>query len=143
MIIRHADANDAHRIVEISQQDGYGHPLDKESILNYMKQGDIYLIAEENNKPLGVAKLALNEHAELELFVILVKLDEQRKGLGSKLLKKIEKLASVKGNALVLHVRVNNNKAIDFYKKHGFSVVQEIADLYEKGDRHYKMIKNL
>ncbi len=143
MIIRHADINDVDSIVEISQQDGYGRPLDRESILNYMKHGDIYLIAEENNNPLGVAKLALNNSAELELFIISVKLDYQRKGLGSRLLKKIEELASARGNVLVLHVRVNNNKAIGFYKKHGFSIIQEVADLYEKGDRHYKMMKNL
>lgn len=142
MNIRIATLEDAQKIVEISQEDGYNRPLELQSIIDYIKHGDTYVLAEDD-EPTGVAKLAINDHGEPELFVISVKLKFQRKGVGEKLLEVIENIAKKSGDVLVLHVETTNTKAQKFYKKHGFIIGGEVENLYQKGDHHYKMLKYL
>jgi ribosomal protein S18 acetylase RimI-like enzyme len=59
-------------------------------------------------------------------------------GFGSKMLDYV--LEQVKKDATVsyvyLHVQVNNQVAIEFYKKHGFQVIERIEDYYKKIEPH-------
>ncbi|KAI9323684.1 N-alpha-acetyltransferase 50, NatE catalytic subunit [Dichotomocladium elegans] len=60
----------------------------------------------------------------------------RRLGLGSKLLSHILDYAAkhVEYSSIYLHAQVNNEAAVEFYKKHGFEVVEVQKNYYEKLD---------
>lgn len=143
MRIRRATFDDINSIVEITRNDGYERPLDPDQVRKYMDQGDMYFLL-LNPKPTGVAKLAINNKSKAEMFVISIRLEFQKKGLGSKLIKFVETVTRKIGkNKLCVHVREENTNAIDFYYKNGFQKIGQVKDLYEKGDRHLTLVKIL
>lgn len=89
----------------------------------------VYLIAEENEKIIGYAKIGkMNNHPELktshsEIERIYVDSNLQRKGIGWKLIEEIIKIARQRGNEFIwLGVWQKNDKAVNFYKKSGFEI---------------------
>ena len=95
------------------------------------------LVYEENNVIAGVlVYLLIYDRAEIEYIV--VKDEYKNKGIGSKLLKYIEK--DIKN--ITLEVRESNTAAINFYKKNGYSIVSTRHNYYKDEDG-YLMIKNL
>ena len=95
------------------------------------------LVYEENNVIAGVlVYLLIYDRAEIEYIV--VKDEYKRLGIGSKLLKYIEK--DIKN--ITLEVRESNTAAINFYKKNGYSIVSTRHNYYKDEDG-YLMIKNL
>ena len=95
------------------------------------------LVYEENNVIVGVlVYLLIYDRAEIEYIV--VKDEYKNKGIGSKLLKYIEK--DIKN--ITLEVRESNTTAINFYKKNGYSIVSTRHNYYKDEDG-YLMIKNL
>jgi ribosomal protein S18 acetylase RimI-like enzyme len=68
----------------------------------------------------------------------------QNKKIGSDLLNYFFRKISEKGVKFVeLEVRIENEKAINFYKKHGFKIRNEIKDFYQNGESAYTMKKEL
>lgn len=142
MEIRRATKEDIASIVNITENDGYGRPLDPKSIEDYMKRGDAYFLLCDPH-PVGVAKLAVNKKKGAELFIISVKVEFQNKGFGTLLLEYVEKEALKLGKTeLYAHVRIHNEKAIKFYQKNGFRKIGIVNDLYAKGDIHFTFLKN-
>ena len=78
------------------------------------------------------------------LCKIAVKNGEKNKGFAGFLLKNAEFL--LKNNDvefMTLEVRVSNYKAINFYKKHGFSTILTKEKYYENGEDAYYMMKGI
>ncbi len=95
------------------------------------------LVYEENNVIAGVlVYLLIYDRVEIEYIV--VKDEYKNKGIGSKLIKYIEK--DIKN--VTLEVRESNTTAINFYKKNGYSIVSTRHNYYKDEDG-YLMIKNL
>ena len=95
------------------------------------------LVYEENSVIAGVlVYLLIYDRVEIEYIV--VKDEYKNKGIGSKLLKYIEK--DIKN--VTLEVRESNTIAINFYKKNGYSIVSTRHNYYKDEDG-YLMIKNL
>jgi len=68
----------------------------------------------------------------------------QNKKIGSDLLKNFIRKISEEGIKFVeLEVRTDNIKAINFYKKHGFKIRNEIKDFYQNGESAYTMKREL
>ena len=57
-------------------------------------------------------------------------------GVGTQLLEELLKLAmeDKKIKSIYLHVQISNETAINFYKKHGFQVIEQLDDYYQDID---------
>lgn len=78
------------------------------------------------------------------LYNIVIDPKYQNLGLGSRLLDACEKEAIERGShTMTLEVRVNNNKAIDFYKNRGYVRARIMRGYYSDGVSAVKMKKKL
>ncbi len=96
------------------------------------------LVYEENGKIIGVLVYSLI-YDRIEIEYIVVNDKYKKLGIGSKLLKYIEK-SGMKN--ITLEVRESNTAAINFYKKNGYNIVSTRHNYYKDEDG-YLMIKNL
>ncbi len=142
VIIRKASLNDIPTIQQITYVTwpvAYKNILSKEQ-LQYMLQliystnaltqqfnkGDLFYIAELHNKPVGFASFGFYEKPDVyKLHKLYVLPETQGTGTGKALLQMV--LNEIKlFNAASLTLNVNRrNKAIEFYKKSGFSIIKE------------------
>lgn len=85
-----------------------------------------FLIAELDEEPVGFASFSkLDSAGTYKLHKLYVRTDIQGKGLGKALLSQVEESAMAEG-ATYLHLNVNrNNKALAFYEKLGFVIIDE------------------
>lgn len=75
-----------------------------------------------------------------EIMKIAVKKEHRRKGIGKELLKYISSLIQM---PIMLEVRENNIRAIEFYKKNGFEEIATRKNYYtDTGEAAYIMVKN-
>lgn len=79
----------------------------------------VLLVAKDSNKVVGICRIVLRENVN-QLQAIYVLPSYQRKGVGMLLWKTISKFLDPTKKTIV-HVATYNEKAIDFYKKIGFS----------------------
>lgn len=106
------------------------------------------LVAVDDSSIVGyVAALPLDEQSA-DIESIAVDPDYQGKGTGGLLLEAIEKEMAARGFAdSVLEVRDRNVQAINFYRKHGYEIIEHMPkyyhELYEGSRGAYRMIKNL
>lgn len=96
------------------------------------------VVYEENNKIVGALVYSLI-YDRIEIEYIVVSDEYKRFGIGTKLLKYIEKEGITN---ITLEVRESNTVAINFYKKNGYEVAA-IRKNYYKNENGYLMIKNL
>ena len=84
-----------------------------------------FLIAEENNKPIGFADYGILKDDIYKLHKIYVLSNQQGKGIGKLLIDHvIEKVKEQNAKALLLNVN-RNNKAKQVYEHLGFKVISE------------------
>jgi ribosomal protein S18 acetylase RimI-like enzyme len=110
-----------------------------------MKDGHHFIVAEENKAVIGFASFNLIKPLTFKLQKLYVLPSEQKSGAGRLLLDAVIERIKVKG-AQKLQLNVNrHNKAISFYEKMGFSIVQEddINIGHEFYMNDYVMEKNL
>lgn len=102
----------------------------KGELLSQLEQGYIFLIAEEDNIDLGFASYSVFDSANqvYKLHKLYVLPQTHGKGVGKLLINEVVNLIKrVGGKSLKLNVN-RDNKAIEFYKKAGFTV-KETVDL--------------
>lgn len=81
-------------------------------------------------------------YEKAEIIDIVVKDDCQRQNIGSQLLTSvINECATKKCTDLTLEVRSGNQKAISFYKKHGFREISMRKSYYYDGEDALVMVK--
>lgn len=140
-----ATSSDYKIIQEIAQQtwpDTYGDILSKEQLKfmleafyseaalneNVVSKGHHFLLAKEENIVLGFASYEHNyqENNRTRIHKIYVLPQTQWKGIGNALIGYIEKLA-IENYSTALSLNVNRfNKALTFYKKKGFEVIEKV-----------------
>lgn len=101
---------------------------------------------DQNGKIAGFIMTDTDSFAGDSLYVaqIAVDPDFQGHGIGRKLMQKAEQLALKKGfNAVALHVRKDNDKAIGLYKSLGYKKVGSDWWYYADGTTGIEMLKNL
>ncbi len=105
-----------------------------------LEEQSIHLMAWEKGKPLGVGRVHFNSSKEAQVRYMAVEEDLQGKGVGTMILKALEKNAKRKGaDYIVLNAR---ESAVDFYKKHGYRIVGRSHTLFGVIP-HYEMRKKL
>jgi len=95
-----------------------------------------FLVAEQSDRVIGYIVCKHDKwNSSIYIEELFVRQDSQHKGVGSALLTAAEKYAQTRrARAIFLDTRKENNKALQFYKKHGFSIAGHINGLYN--ERH-------
>ncbi len=115
-------------------------------VRQFIARGDLWLAARAAGELVGFAHGHPLAEGDYKLDKLYVDLDWQRQGIGGALIDEVAKRAGRKGfTRLVLRVNRQNQKAIDAYLKHGFSVatlvMEDIGGGFVMGD--YVMTKEL
>lgn len=100
----------------------------------------VHIIASEKDDLIGIGRLHFNSPQEAQIRFMAVEKSHQNKGIGSKILKKLEEKGKQKGaTSIVLDAR---SFAVDFYKKNGYHIIGESYLLFGS-IQHFKMKKEL
>ena len=90
-------------------------------------QSDLFLIAETNQQLVGTAMAGFDGHRGW-VYYLAVDPAYRRKGIGTALMKKAEKLlAHIGCSKLNLQIRANNSDVQAFYEKLGYGVEDRIS----------------
>jgi N-acetylglutamate synthase-like GNAT family acetyltransferase len=105
-----------------------------------LEKESIHIMLCEKGKPLGVGRVHFNSPKEAQIRYMAVEEGLHGKGIGTTILKELEKRAREKGaNHIVLNAR---DSATGFYKKHGYHITGKAHTLFGVIP-HYKMRKEL
>jgi ribosomal protein S18 acetylase RimI-like enzyme len=100
----------------------------------------IHLMACEKGKVVGMGRVHFNSPKEAQIRYMAVEEGLQGKGVGTMILRELEKRAEEKGAGhIILNAR---ESAVGFYKKHGYRIVGKARTLFGVIP-HYKMRKKL
>ena len=100
----------------------------------------IHIIACFDNKIVGVGRGHFNSKTEAQIRYMAVEEGYQEKGVGTKILKVLEKKLTEKGaKSIVLNARKN---AVIFYTKLGYEIVKKSHALFGEIE-HFKMKKEV
>ena len=98
------------------------------------------MICVENRKPIGVARLHFNNSKEAQIRYMAIDYDFQRKGIGTMLLRELERRA--KNRRFQIYFLNAKENTVGFYKKNGYTIIGESYILFDT-IQHFKMKKNL
>jgi ribosomal-protein-alanine acetyltransferase len=103
------------------------------------------IVLEKNKRIIGAAYLLWHKNrSNGRIYNIVVTPKLWGRGFGEILLRECETLCKKRRCQYIsLEVRVDNNPAIAFYKKHGFEITGRIPAYYEDGTSGFKMFKSL
>jgi len=145
MNIRKATIKDVEILNNLDKKTGFVLPqynFSKKSIEEMIKKG-ITLIAEDK-EPVGFACLFEKFKDGCELYTIEVLKSHHGKGIGTILLKEMEKITkNIEKEKIYLYCYNKNFQAIQFYTKHGFFVVKIKKKRYSDGEDALLMCKEL
>jgi N-acetylglutamate synthase-like GNAT family acetyltransferase len=113
----------------------------KHKIEDEINDKSIKLIAcEDNGEVIGTGRVRLNSTTEAEIKSMTVEENYRGKGIGTKIISELERRAKEStAKTIVINSR---DTAVDFYKKHGYKVMEKSCNIY--GDLpHFKMLKKL
>lgn len=101
------------------------------------------IVTVEGNDVIGFGIMKyLGDEARLNLFGVHPKY--RRKGIGTRMIKWLEKTALVNGNdAVYLETRLRNHGAREFYKTLGYKVIQRIPLYYKGSESALRMARDL
>jgi N-acetylglutamate synthase-like GNAT family acetyltransferase len=99
-----------------------------------------FMAVNEKNEVVGVSRLQKNSPTEGQVRFMAVRDDQQGKGVGKKLMARVEEKAKQeKLEKIVLQSREN---AVEFYKAIGYTITEKTFRLWDV-IQHYKMEKQL
>lgn len=111
--------------------------------VSYWKYGAV-LTALWNGVPCGIANLYLQPYKKLShqcLFAIIIDQNHQKKGIGTKLMQELIKLAKEKFHLEFIHLEVYaGNPAINLYRKLGFEQYGTHPKFIKDGNRYIDKI---
>jgi len=96
------------------------------------------MVCEVDGIPIGVGRAHFISEDEAQIRSISVEVEWSGKGLGSIVLKELEKIITAKGaKRIIIHAR---SSAVEFYKKNGYQVVEQSYTLFDEIE-HFLMDK--
>ncbi len=105
-----------------------------------MESNAIHIVAIHDNKVVGVARLHFNSPEEAQVRYMAVDERYRGKGIGSKMLQMMEKMALNRGAVkIILDAREN---AVEFYRKNGYEIVRPSKVLFGE-IKHFLMEKKI
>lgn len=128
--------------VVLLEEEFLGETLGTDMLENELNNESMcFLTAKENLKVLGYIG-AYVIGGELEILNFVVDEKKQRCGIGTLLLNTLLELYP-NTVSIVLEVREQNEKGINFYKKHEFNVISKRKHYYKNGDDALVMMKEI
>lgn len=86
------------------------------------------MVCEVDGIPIGVGRAHFISEAEAQIRSISVEPEWEGKGIGTIVLKELEKIVTAKGaKRIIIHAR---NNAVEFYKKNGYKEVQRSYTMF-------------
>ena len=111
-----------------------------DQIRNKTSKNYILFDEREEGRILGFVvfrKTPMTDHS-WDIYWLVVDKDKHRKGIGKKLLKRVEEFILANDVKAIIRVETSSHKdyacAVDFYHKTGFSAVGTIPNFYDKND---------
>ena len=96
------------------------------------------MVCEVDGIPIGVGRAHFISEDEAQIRSISVEVVWSGKGIGSIVLKELEKIITAKGaKRIIIHAR---SSAVEFYKKNGYQVVEQSYTLFDEIE-HFLMDK--
>ena len=124
--------------------------IDHKGFFVYEENGIVlgFIITKKNNiGKIGVLSPISETEENLEFLHVInlaVSPERRREGIGSRLLRRSEKLCRKEGiEAIGLEVRVDNIPAYYLYRRNGFSKIYIIPSYYKNGDSAFLMKKTV
>ena len=116
------------------------------SLFNYFYETfpEGFWVAEDLGKIVGFAIGVKIYKDTTRILMLAVSEIKRTQGLGSVLLNNlIDEMRQQKIKYIDLEVRVDNDKAVKFYKKHGFIIMDTILNFYQNGKDAYIMRRDI
>ena len=133
MKLREMTKNDLPQVLELQRELAFQDWNEKQFSSEIRASYAYCVVCEDDGKLLGYAIFHLLG-PDSELLSIATRTSEQRKGIGSQLLKAgLDKLTE-SGDQCFLEVRDGNAKARAFYEKHGFKLYSVRKKYYSDGE---------
>ena len=133
MKLREMTENDLPQVLELQRELAFQDWNEKQFLSEIRASYAYCVVCEDDGKLLGYAIFHLLG-PDSELLSIATRTSEQRKGIGSQLLKAgLDKLTE-SGDQCFLEVRNGNAKARAFYEKHGFKLYSVRKKYYSDGE---------
>ncbi len=145
--IRLAKISDALSIAEMSRdliESGLGWLWTPSRVVREINEKySNVIVTHEGNDVIGFAVMEyLGAEARLNLFGVHP--NNRRKGIGTRMIKWLEKTALINGNgAVTLEVRLSNHEARKFYQSLGYTVIQYIPGYYRGREPAVRMAHDL
>lgn len=99
-----------------------------------------FLVAEKLHKVVGFIVGIKTSNGVARITMLSINKKYRKQGIGSALLTQFLKEMSLQNIRQVeLEVRINNDAAIKFYKKHGFDIMETVSSFYQTGEDAYIM----
>ena len=149
-VCRVANENDLDFIRQLSSEVFLEYGNYDEIVPAWFSEPDVVtLVILENTEPAGFAMLAVerrgrDQTGSVHVFAIAVSPGQQRSGLGSVLLSRVEEFARKFGvNRVHLNTADVNQQALSFFKKAGYEIIGSAKRFYPKGQSALVMAKEL
>lgn len=102
-----------------------------------LEAGELAKLAYYNDLVVGAVCCRVDESQSLRKLYIMTLgclAPYRRLGIGTRMLKHVMEIVEKDGNfdAVFLHVQINNDSAIDFYKEFGFDIVETKEQYYKR-----------
>lgn len=145
--IRDMTLEDLPQVMEIENL-CFIHPYKEKDLIYEIKENPVsnVWVIEYSNASLGLKQIVgfVDYWVTFDsgtICQIAVHPDIQRSGVGSELMNEVKKDAFAKKvKTITLEVRESNEKAINFYKKHGFKISHKKEGYYSNGEDAIYMI---
>lgn len=135
------DLEKIQNIADISLEEKYNREL---FITIKELWNDGFLIYESSGKIIGFICGIILDSESVRVLMLAVHPAYRNRGIGSELLQRfIEVSSSIGANKIVLEVRVGSRRAIKFYRKRGFQIMERLANFYTDGEDGYQMLRYL
>jgi len=139
--LKKEDLEKVQNIADISLEEEYNREL---FITIKELWNDGFLVHEINGEVTGFVCGIILDSETVRVLMLAVHPFYRNRGIGSELLQRFMEVSSSIGTSkVVLEVRVGSRKAIKFYQKRGFQIVERLEDFYTNGEDGYQMVRYL
>ncbi|MEM4070570.1 MAG: GNAT family N-acetyltransferase [Thermoplasmata archaeon] len=136
MNIRIANINDLRLVRKIEKASFNKFAYSTHELKNMLSQKNSMTLIYENQIPLGYISFIKVDDIFGEIESIAIIPSAKRTGIGTILLKEYEKIMMKEGvKRSVLEVRIHNRKAIKFYEKHNYKIIDNLKNFYSMSYR--------
>jgi len=99
-----------------------------------------FIVAEKAHKIIGFCIGVKTDSERAKMLMLSVSEVHRKQNIGSLLLNRfLEEISKENINHISLEVRTDNEKAIKFYQKHDFKIIEKLTEFYQNGEEAYTM----